>query len=125
MIHGVGTDIVEYERFNSLYARYGMRALARVCSTREVDEMTSSPGDVARLMAERFAAKEAVMKALGRFFDAGVYLRDIDILSAPGSRMEARLPASIITGLGGRKVLVSLSSQGRFAIAAAMITDED
>ena len=64
MIHGIGTDIVEYARIEALWVRYGERFEARVLSVRELAECQSSPS-IPRLLAKRFAAKEAFAKAVG------------------------------------------------------------
>ena len=64
MIFGVGTDIVAIKRLGKLYERHGERALERLLapSERAGFEKTTDP---ARFLAKRFAAKEALGKALG------------------------------------------------------------
>jgi len=64
MIFGIGTDVVEYARIESMWARYGLRFAQRVLSERELSsfEPDSHP---ARFLAKRFAAKEAFAKAVG------------------------------------------------------------
>ena len=57
MIYGVGTDIVEYTRFEKMYSRYGDRIANRMLSDRELAEFRTTPNP-ARYIAKRFAAKE-------------------------------------------------------------------
>ena len=64
MIFGIGTDIVEIPRIEALWARYGERFAARVLSEHELAEYQASP-NIPRLLAKRFAAKEAFAKAVG------------------------------------------------------------
>ena len=64
MIFGIGTDIVEYARIEKMFARYGARLAERVLSERELPECQRS-ANPARLLAKRFAAKEAFAKAVG------------------------------------------------------------
>jgi len=64
MIFGIGTDIVELSRIEALWARYGERFAARILSERELAEYQSAP-NIPRLLAKRFAAKEAFAKAAG------------------------------------------------------------
>jgi holo-[acyl-carrier protein] synthase len=64
MIHGIGTDIVEYARIEALWARYGERFAARILSKRELSELDQHAVP-ARVLAKRFAAKEAFAKAVG------------------------------------------------------------
>ena len=78
MIHGIGSDIVEYARFERMLARYGDRFAQRVLSRDEMAEFGSSP-DRARLLAKRFAAKEAFAKAVGSGLREPVSLSRISI----------------------------------------------
>lgn len=64
MIHGIGTDIVEYARFKTMWERYGMRCAAHMLSEHELQELGGRV-DKARFLAKRFAAKEAFAKAVG------------------------------------------------------------
>ena len=64
MIFGIGTDIVEFSRIEALWVRYGEHFAARVLSERELAEYQASP-NIPRLLAKRFAAKEAFAKAVG------------------------------------------------------------
>jgi len=64
MIFGIGTDIVEYARIKKMWQRYGQRFGARLLSAAELPELGLHT-DPARLLAKRFAAKEAFSKAIG------------------------------------------------------------
>ena len=64
MIVGIGTDLVEYARVQSIWQRHGERFAQRLLSSRELPELALH-SDPARLLAKRFAAKEAFSKALG------------------------------------------------------------
>lgn len=78
MIHGIGSDIVEYARIESMWTRYGLRFARRILSEREFPGLESNP-DPARLLAKRFAAKEAFAKAVGSGLRDPVSLRRISI----------------------------------------------
>jgi holo-[acyl-carrier protein] synthase len=79
MIHGIGTDIVATARFEAMWARHGQRLAQRILSERELDECAehSTP---ARFLAKRFAAKEALAKAIGSGLRHPVSLRRISIM---------------------------------------------
>ena len=64
MIHGIGTDIVRVERLRTALARHGERFALRILAATEV-EAWRAHRDPARFLAKRFAAKEALGKALG------------------------------------------------------------
>jgi holo-[acyl-carrier protein] synthase len=64
MIFGIGTDIVEYARIESMWQRYRSRLAERMLSVAELPEYHAH-AQPARLLAKRFAAKEAFAKAVG------------------------------------------------------------
>jgi holo-[acyl-carrier protein] synthase len=78
MIFGIGTDIVDYARIESMWTRYGLRFAQRVLSKRELPSFNSSP-HAARFLAKRFAAKEAFAKAVGSGLRDPVSLHRISI----------------------------------------------
>lgn len=125
MIHAVGIDIANSARIGALYARYGGRALEKICSRREIEVAPARGSDTARWLTGRFAAKEAVMKALGWFFESGVALTDIEILEQAQGNPTVQLPEPLRRGLAGKKITLSISLDHSFALATAMITDED
>src|SRR5487761_2461547 len=78
MIFGIGTDIVEYARIAKLFARHGERFAQRVLSASELPELENHTNP-ARLLAKRFAAKEAFAKAVGTGLRHPVSLSRISI----------------------------------------------
>jgi len=78
MIFGIGTDIVEYARIEKMFARYGDRFAERVLSERELPDYRSG-ANPARLLAKRFAAKEAFAKAVGSGLRHPVSLNRISV----------------------------------------------
>jgi holo-[acyl-carrier protein] synthase len=76
------------------------------------------------VMAGKFAAKEAVIKALGVIFDSGVYLRDIEILNYPSGMPYVRLPEKLDEGLLGKKILISITHESNYAAAVAIISEK-
>ena len=78
MIFGIGTDIVEYKRIETMWLRYGVRFAERVLSERELPELHSHAHQ-ARFLAKRFAAKEAFSKAVGSGLRHPVSLRRISV----------------------------------------------
>ena len=62
MIIGIGTDIVEISRIESMIVQYGDRFRARILHD---EELADKGSERASFLAKRFAAKEAVSKALG------------------------------------------------------------
>jgi holo-[acyl-carrier protein] synthase len=111
MIHGIGSDIVEYARFERMLARFGDRSAERVLSGREMPEFRLS-ADPARLLAKRFAAKEAFAKAVGSGFREPVSLRRISIthdgLGKPVLQFDEKLRTHLARlGIGGHHLSIS------------------
>lgn len=120
---GIGTDIVAISRIASALERQGPKFAARILTTTELFlfQQNTQP---ARYLAKRFAAKEAVLKALGTGLAQGMRWQDIEI-----SRNELGGPVVSLTGaaqarmhaLGGQRMLLSLSDEQDLAIAFASL----
>ncbi len=123
MIYGIGTDLVSIPRMERLWRRHGVRLAQRILTVQEREEWARRH-ESARYLALRFAAKEAVAKALGTGFSAGVSLQAMSILAdqrgkpvvhfAPG-RMSDRLLEAGVTG-----VELSLTDELEWALAFAV-----
>ena len=74
-------------------------------------------------IAGRFAAKEAVMKALGTGWSKGIGWKDIEVANAPDGRPEVRLHSS--TAVMYEKILLSISYADGLAVAFAVIEDSE
>jgi holo-[acyl-carrier protein] synthase len=88
----------------------------------ELDEIGDGPDRVERL-AGRFAAKEAVLKALGTGFGAGVAFSDVIVHRAAGAPPQIRLTggaAKAATDLGITEWRLSISHAGVMAMASAI-----
>jgi len=79
MIFGIGTDVVQLARVEETWARFGAHFSERLL----MDEERALFGDnkrPARFLAMRFAAKEAVVKAMGTGFAHGMWIRDVGMV---------------------------------------------
>ena len=74
----IGTDILKVERIDDVLSRLGERFVKRILTEEEQREYRAS-GQPGRLLAKRFAAKEAIAKALGTGIGRGVSWQDIQI----------------------------------------------
>ena len=120
---GTGIDIEEVERIDRLLQRSGKKFLERVFSKKEA-EYCMRKARPAEHLAARYAAKEAVAKALGTGFSRGVRLRDIEIIAVDKGPPQVKLhggAAKRLAALGAEKVLISLSHTKEYATAHADI----
>ncbi len=119
MIVGIGVDIVEVDRIGGIIARHGDRFLRRIFSEKEVLYCRRCAHPEQRFAA-RFAAKEAVLKALGVGWQKGASFRDVEVrtneLGAPTVELGGRT-REISCQLGVERVLVSLSHDRTYAVA--------
>jgi holo-[acyl-carrier protein] synthase len=78
MIFGLGTDIVQIERIQKIHARHGERFVNHLLMPPEEAACRDQPRPE-RFLAMRFAAKEAIVKAMGTGFAQGMWMRDCGI----------------------------------------------
>jgi len=123
-ILGVGTDLVEIARIEKIFCRFAERLVTRILH--EQERAALSGRDVtARLLAKRFAAKEAAAKALGTGFRNGMRLTDIavdhDALGRPMLVLhgQARVRAE---QLGVTRIDISLSDERSHALAFVIMS---
>lgn len=127
MIIGLGTDLVGVERIRAVYQRQGQRFLDKVYTTDE-QAYCLIARDPAERLAARWAAKEAVMKALGTGWAKGVAFTHIEVISTDGP---PRLRLSYLAAeIAGARLVehwhLSLSHSDGMAIAmviAERLTD--
>jgi holo-[acyl-carrier protein] synthase len=79
MIFGIGIDVLQARRMKESYARFGSHLLDRLLLPEErvQFERTKRPD---RFLAMHFAAKEAIVKAMGTGFAHGIWIRDVGMV---------------------------------------------
>jgi len=114
----VGVDMIELERIERLLERYGARFLERVYTPSEI---AYCQGRISSLAA-RWAAKEAVSKALGTGW-RGIYWKDIEVVRRRSGQPEVVLhdrAAAVAQHLEISHWSVSLSHSQNTAIAMVL-----
>jgi holo-[acyl-carrier protein] synthase len=79
VIFGIGTDILKAERVEQVWQRFGENFARRVLLDEELALFAKAKRPV-RFLAMRFAAKEAIAKALGTGFANGIWVRDVGMM---------------------------------------------
>jgi holo-[acyl-carrier protein] synthase len=125
MIIAIGIDLVEISRLEQALARRGDRFRARVFTDGEIRYCECRSG-TARFAsyAARFAAKEAVMKALGTGWSDGIGWRDVEVVCKPSGEPQIQLHKRALERLrelGGSRVHLSLSHSGNIAAAQVVL----
>lgn len=80
MIFGIGTDIVQQERVRLVHEKFGERFVERLLLPAELEAFRRYTRPV-RFLAMRFAAKEAIVKAMGTGFSHGMWIRDSGVVA--------------------------------------------
>jgi len=121
-IIGVGLDATEIARVADMIERYGDRFLHRVFTEGEI-AYCRAKRDFASSFAARFAAKEAVMKALGTGHSRGVFWTGIEVVrrhGPPNVRLHGGAEARF-QSMGGTSSLLTLTHSRDLAIAHVML----
>jgi len=117
MLIGTGVDITEVKRLREAVEKWGSAFLNRVFTKEEL-ENAKTRGSLYQHLAGRFAAKEAVFKAMG---DAELSWKDVEILNGP----EGKPCCKILNGRGKKiDVHISISHVKNYAVANAIITQK-
>jgi holo-[acyl-carrier protein] synthase len=116
----IGVDIVEIYRIRALYDRFGAVFMQRILTEAEIAQCLSKPDPVASL-AGRFAAKEAVSKALGTGISHGISWRSIEVLNDDAGKPRVTLHCQEVQGNPPRRISISISHDRHSAIAMAIV----
>ena len=119
MIIGLGSDLCDIRRIETVLARHGDRFLQRVFTPIErARAQRRTPSLHAGTYAKRFAAKEACAKALGTGFSHGVFHSDMGVVNLPSGQ-----PTLALTGGAGAR-LQAITPPGMRPVVALTVTDE-
>ena len=121
-VYGIGVDLVRVERIRDLHTRYGERLAQRILAEAEMAD-SAAANDRDRFLAKRFAAKEALGKALGTGIRTPVLLRSIavthDDLGKPAFAYDDTLTAWM--SARGLRAHLSLSDETEHALAFVVV----
>lgn len=124
MIVGVGTDIVYIPRIEELYQKYPRRLLEKILTSEERALIVNySNNRICRYLAKRFAAKEALVKAIGTGFRNQITLRDISIFNDDKGRPYYVISDALTNYINqicdGKNFSLHLSISDEYPIASA------
>lgn len=120
-IIGIGSDICDIRRIEKIYNKFGESFLKKTYSTDEISVFHTLPKlRKIPFLAKRFAAKEAVVKALGTGFGKSAYMTDITTLSC----QETKKPLLTLTG-HALKTAYALCKQEKFDFFISLSDEND
>jgi holo-[acyl-carrier protein] synthase len=123
VIFGIGTDVVQVARVQAIFERHGEHFVRRLLMPEEESAFRSYKRPV-RFLAMRFAAKEAIVKALGTGFAHGVWIRDVGIAANAWGRPEviwSDRGRALRDRLGAGEGHVTLTDEAGLVVAVAVL----
>lgn len=119
-VKAVGIDMIEIDRIKKAIRKWGDRFLNRIYTPWEItycQEKTFPEYS----FAGRFAAKEAVFKALGTGNDRGIKWTSIEVVNDRNGRPSVKLGGRIREFIGSDEILISMSHTHNHAVAQAIL----
>jgi holo-[acyl-carrier protein] synthase len=123
MIFGIGVDVLETRRIAETLERFGARFIEHLLMPAEQEQLrkTARPE---RFVAMRFAAKEAIVKALGTGFSHGIWIRDVGVVQNAWGKPEVVYSPRgerVRVGLGVGEGHVTLTDEAGLVVAVAVL----
>lgn len=127
MIFGIGTDVLELKRIERVYGRYGEKFAERLLLDEE-QALFRKAKNKTRFLGMRFAAKEAVAKALGTGFANGIWVRDVG--TVPNALGQPQVVYSergrdVCEKLGVGEGFLTLTDEAGLIVAVAVLLRRD
>ncbi|MGH8181412.1 MAG: holo-ACP synthase, partial [Steroidobacteraceae bacterium] len=123
MIFGIGVDVLEVKRIGETLERYGNHFIERLLMPEEQAQLAKTQRRV-RFIAMRFAAKEAIVKAMGTGFSHGVWIRDVGVVQNAWGKPEvvfSQRGERVRRGLGVGDGHVTLTDEAGLVVAVAVL----
>ena len=123
MIFGIGVDVLEVKRIGETLERFGEHFIERLLMPEEQAQLAKSRRPE-RFIAMRFAAKEAIVKAMGTGFSHGVWIRDVGVVQNAWGKPEVVFSERgdrVRKGLGVGEGHVTLTDEAGLVVAVAVL----
>jgi holo-[acyl-carrier protein] synthase len=125
MVIGIGIDIIEIDRIKESVDEYGDQFLQKVYTPGEIKYCLSKKNKYQHLAA-RFAAKEAIYKAISSNWDSELSWQDMEIINAPNGMPEVKFKGNLKKFLSGEKSLkISMSHSRDYVACVAIVYKEN
>jgi holo-[acyl-carrier protein] synthase len=123
MIFGIGVDVLEVKRIRATLQRFGEHFIERLLMPEERVQLARTQRRE-RFIAMRFAAKEAIVKAMGTGFAHGVWIRDVGVVQNAWGKPEvvfSERGERVRKGLGVGEGHVTLTDEAGLVVAVAVL----
>ena len=123
MIYSVGIDLIDTERIGKAIDKWGESFVKKILGEEE-HEMYLKKFNKVQFLSGRFAAKEAVIKTLGAFFERRINFRDIQVLNDLYGKPYVHLEDNLRERVLDKEIKVSITHERKMAAAVAIITGD-
>ncbi|HEV2229841.1 MAG TPA: holo-ACP synthase [Steroidobacteraceae bacterium] len=123
MIFGIGVDVLEAARIGRTLERFGDRFVEHLLMPEERSQLARTQRRE-RFLAMRFAAKEAIVKAMGTGFAHGMWIRDVGVVQNAWGKPEVVFSARgerVRRALGVGDAHVTLTDEAGLVVAVAVL----
>jgi len=123
MIYGIGVDVLETQRIAHTLEKFGLRFIEHLLLPQEQAQLAQARRRE-RFVAMRFAAKEAIVKAMGTGFAHGVWIRDVGVVQNAWGKPEVVFSArgdEVRRRLGIGEGHVTLTDESGLVVAVAVL----
>ncbi len=125
MVFGIGVDIIEIDRVKDSVEKYGDHFLSKIYTESELEYCLNKVSKYQHLAA-RFAAKEAVYKALSTGWNKEIGWHDIEIYNEPNGMPVAKLKGELETFLSnGKNLKISMSHSKDYVVCMDIFYKEE
>jgi holo-[acyl-carrier protein] synthase len=125
MVIGIGTDIIEIDRIKNSIEKYGDRFLSKIYTPTEI-KYCQSKANKYQHFAARFAAKEAVYKALATGWQEVLSWQEIEIFNESTGMPHVTMRGKLKEFLSDDKSLkISISHSKNYVVSVAIIYKTD
>ncbi|NLT50609.1 MAG: holo-ACP synthase [Ignavibacteria bacterium] len=121
MVIGVGIDIIEIERIKKSVDKLGSKFLDKIYTELE-KQYSLSKANKYQHLAARFAAKEAIIKALSSIYNEGFRWKDIEIFNESGGMPKVKLSGKLESLINSEMDLkISMSHSENYVTCFAIL----
>jgi holo-[acyl-carrier protein] synthase len=123
MIFGIGVDVLEAARIKRVFDKFGDHFVQRLLMPAERAQLAKTRR-TERFLAMRFAAKEAIVKAMGTGFAHGIWIRDVGVVQNAWGKPEVAYSArgeKVRQKLGIGRGHVTLTDEAGLIVAVAVL----
>ncbi|MFQ5751960.1 MAG: holo-ACP synthase [bacterium] len=120
MVNGIGIDLVEVDRMDQILNKWQERFVTRVFSPNEIQNCNQRVNK-AQCFAARFAAKEALAKALGHGWCKHFKWTDVEVVNEASGKPSFNIKGVTSNLVKAKRIRLSLSHTKSYAVATVTV----